>query len=181
MKSAAKWLTLSLLMLSLAAASGAGFDLVSKQAKSYASNAAFPVTSPQLRTDRKTNRISIAAAEDVHITALAGPSAKMMSFQIDELTNPEIRVPKGTRLTLNVINVDDDMPHNLYLTTQAPPFQRAVNPTSIGTGMLKPRTDGHYSGVDLILKAARPGAYYYVCTITGHARAGMFGKIVVTQ
>ncbi|HXR98732.1 MAG TPA: plastocyanin/azurin family copper-binding protein [Terriglobales bacterium] len=180
MKSAAKWLILPLLMLSLAVASSAGFDLVSKQAKSYASNAAFPVTSPQLRIDRKTNLISIAAVEDVHLTALAGPKAKMMSFQIDELSNPEIRVPKGTRLTLNVINVDDDMPHNLYLTTQAPPYQRAVGTTPIGTGMLKPQKDGHYTGAALILKAAKPGTYYYVCTVTGHARAGMFGKIVVT-
>lgn len=160
-------------------AAGARFELVSKQPRTYASNNNFPVTSPALRADRQQNRIEVATAGSVHLTALAGPKANMMSFQIEGLANPEIDLAKGSRLTINVINVDDDMAHNLYLTDQAPPYAQQITAASIGTSTLKPHKAEKYSGSALIVKADAAGTAYYLCTVPGHAKAGMFGKIVV--
>ncbi|HWG38579.1 MAG TPA: plastocyanin/azurin family copper-binding protein [Terriglobales bacterium] len=160
-------------------AAGARFELVSKQAGTYGSNNNFPETSPTLHADRQQNRIQVASAGSLHLTALAGPKNNMMSFQIEGLTNPEIDVAKGSRLTINVINVDDDMAHNLYLTDQAPPYAQRVPAGSVGTSTLMPHKDGKYSGSALVVKADAAGTAYYLCTVPGHAKAGMFGKIVV--
>jgi len=166
-------------MVGAAVAATAHFELVSKQARTYASNYNFPVTSATLRADRQHNRIAVATAGDLHLTALAGPKNDMMSFQIDGLTNPEIDLAKGSRVTINVINVDDDMAHNLYLSDQAPPYAMKVSAGSLGTGALKPYKGGKYSGSVLVVKADSAGTAYYLCTVPGHAKAGMFGKIVV--
>lgn len=172
-----------LVLLALAGglwAAAGHFDLISAQPKTYKSGYKFPATSPQLRVDRVHKQISMDTVNNVHITALAGPSSDMFSFQIDLQTNPTIRIPKGSRLTLNVVNLDEDMPHNLYLTTQAPPYPAKFTAGAIGTGTLKPYDGKIYHGADLILQAAEPGTLYYVCTIPGHAKGGMFGKIVIT-
>lgn len=161
------------------AAGAAGFDQVSKRNLSYTSSTAFPADSPQLTVDRAQNRITLSSAGPADLTFLAGPQAKMMSFQVGTLTNPEIRVPKGATLTLTVINVDDDMVHDLYLIGQAPPYARSVSASSVGSAVLKPYKGQSYSVTQLVVKASQPGTSYYVCTIPGHAKAGMYGKIVV--
>ncbi|MGH9394084.1 MAG: plastocyanin/azurin family copper-binding protein [Terriglobales bacterium] len=175
------WLVLLFLASVALAAAGARFELVSKHARSYGSASQFPVTSPTLRADRAHNTITVASPGDLHLTALAGPKAAMMSFQIDGLTNPTIEIPLGSRLTLDVVNVDDDMAHNLYLSDQAPPYPKNVASPGLGTQVLKPYKGMRYSGAALIVKAAGPGAAYYLCTVPGHAKAGMYGKIVVKQ
>lgn len=169
------------LAVGLAWAAGAGFQLVTKQAKSFATTGDFPAASSGLTVDRAANRISIATAGEVHLTALAGPKSKMLSFEIDGLTNPEIRVPAGTRLTLSVANVDDDMLHDLYITAQAPPYPRQISGGTIGTAVLRSYKGKSYAGAVLVVQARQPGTSYYVCTISGHARGGMYGKLVVTQ
>src|SRR6185437_7914291 len=93
------------------AAAGSGFQLISLQAKTYTSSSSFPAASPELVINHKTNQLSLNTVGNVNITLLAGPESNMMSFRVDELTNPEIRIAKGSRLTLNIVNVDDDMQH----------------------------------------------------------------------
>ena len=163
-----------------AAAANLPFRLISKQNKQYISQANFPMSSPELRPNRQDNSLSTRVKGKYELLALAGPKGKMMSFQIETLTNPEIRLPAGSELTLDVVNVDDDMVHDLYLTTQAPPYPQAVPATAIGTAVLKPYKGQQYSGSRLVIEATHAGTAYYVCTVPGHAKKGMVGKIVVT-
>lgn len=164
--------------LAWAWASG-GWQLISQRAVQYRSSSFFPVTSPELVVNRKTNQLSLDTVGNVHVTLLAGPESNMMSFRADELTNPEIRIAQGSRLTLNVVNVDADMPHNFSITRQPPPYPGQVSAGAIATPTLMPYNGQHYSGAVLILKAAQPGTAYYICTVPGHAHAGMYGKITV--
>lgn len=167
------------LMVTLAWAAAGMFDLISLQAKQYRSSSFFPATSPELVINPKTDQLSLDTVNTIHITVLAGPKSKMMSFRVGELTNPEIRIAKGSRLTLNVINVDDDMEHDFALTTQPPPYPEQVSAGAIATPKLLPYQGDKYSGAVLILKASAAGTEYYVCTVPGHAKAGMYGKITV--
>ncbi|HET9785334.1 MAG TPA: sulfocyanin-like copper-binding protein [Terriglobales bacterium] len=172
-----------MLLVATAAWAAAGplpFRLISKQSKQYASQANFPMSSPELRPDRQGNRLSTQAKGKYEVLALAGPKGKMMSFQIETLSNPEIRLPAGSELTLDVVNVDDDMVHDLYLTAQAPPYPLSVPATAIGTAVLKPYKGQGYSGSRLVVEATHAGTVYYVCTVPGHAKKGMYGKIVIT-
>ncbi|MGH9520563.1 MAG: plastocyanin/azurin family copper-binding protein [Terriglobales bacterium] len=178
-KASAAWMIAALCGL-VWAASPAAFQLIVRQARSFRSLNGFPHDSPEVTLDRTANRIQSAKIAQLQLTALAGPKARMMSFQIDTLSNPEIRIPKGIRLTLNVINIDDDMVHDLYITDRPPPYPSKFDAGKIGTPMLRPYQKMRYSGTALVLKATDPGTLYYVCSVPGHARAGMYGKIVIT-
>ena len=160
-------------------AAASGFELISLQAKSYRSSSFFPATSPELVINPKTNQLSLNTVNTIHITLLAGPKSNMMSFRVGELTNPEIRIAKGSRVTFNVVNVDDDMEHSFAITTQPPPYAAQVQGASLATPMLLPYKGQRYSGAVLILQAAAAGTAYYVCTVQGHAQKGMYGKIVI--
>lgn len=55
----------------------------------------------------------------VRILVLMGPMQEgrsMYSFLIDNLTNPTLVFPQGTRVTMTVVNVDTDAYHGLMLT-----------------------------------------------------------------
>jgi rusticyanin len=162
-----------------AAAAGSGFQLISLQAKTYTSSSSFPAASPELVINHKTNQLSLNTAGNVHITLLAGPKSNMMSFRVDELTNPEIRIAKGSRLTLNIVNVDDDMQHDFSITTPPPPYPAEAAAGAIVTPKLLPYKGRRYSGAVLILQAAAVGTAYYICSVPGHAHAGMYGKITI--
>lgn len=169
----------ALALAGVALAAAPGFRLISRQSRTFASETKFPRSSPELVVDRHDNRIQAGAVASLHLLALAGPKADMMSFQIETLKNPEIRLARGTRLTLSVVNVDDDMAHDLYLTDRPPPYPRRFEAGALGTGVLAPYAHGRYQGAELILQPTTPGTYYYVCTVPGHATAGMWGRIVV--
>lgn len=182
MKHKTVWLG-GMLLLATAAWAAAGtlpFRLISKQDKQYVSQANFPMSSPELRPDRQDNSLSTRVKGKYEVLALAGPQGKMMSFQIETLTNPEIRLPAGSQLTIDVVNVDDDMVHDLYLTSQAPPFPLSVPATPVGTAVLKPYKGQQYLAARLVVEATHAGTAYYVCTVPGHAKKGMYGKIVIT-
>jgi rusticyanin len=166
--------------LAWAAAATLPFRLISKQERQYASQANFPMSSPELRPSRQDNSLSTRVKGKYELLALAGPKGRMMSFQIETLTNPVIRLPAGSELTLDVVNVDDDMVHDLYLTTQAPPYPLSVPATAVGTAVLKPYKGQQYHGYRMVVEATHAGTAYYVCTVPGHAKKGMYGKIVVT-
>ncbi|MGH9475716.1 MAG: sulfocyanin-like copper-binding protein [Terriglobales bacterium] len=172
--------TITLGVAGRAAAPPAIFTLIGKSTASYASQANFPATSPELRPDRHDNSYRSPAVGTYHILLLAGPRQDMMSFRVGQLTNPAIRLPAGSRLTLNVVNVDDDMVHDLDITAQPPPYPQAAPASPMGTAVLRPYKGKGYSSATLILKAQHAGTVYYFCSVPGHARHGMWGKIVVT-
>lgn len=83
-------------------------------------------------------------------------SAFEMGFKLSRTT-----VPRGT-VVFHVTN-DGNAPHDLAFGSRG------------GTPMLD-------SGQQATLTVAfpKPGSYTYVCTVEGHAAAGMIGKLVVT-
>ncbi|MGH9484395.1 MAG: hypothetical protein ACRD1F_05010 [Terriglobales bacterium] len=180
-----KWIigfaALTFVAAAWAAVKPAPFQLVAKSSVSYKSKANFPVTSPELRPDHHDNSFSNPHAGTYHILLMAGPRQNMFSFRVGELTNPIIRVPLGSRLTLNVVNVDDDMVHDLYITSHAPLYGQVVHATAIGSPILRPYKGTRYHAATLVLKAQHLGTAYYVCTVPGHAKKGMWGKIEVTR
>ncbi|MGH9481219.1 MAG: plastocyanin/azurin family copper-binding protein [Terriglobales bacterium] len=167
------------LLAGLAWAASPRFRLVSKQLRSYTAARNFPGLSAKLEVDRAANRITASAPGEYQVTARAGPSSDMMSFEIAGMKNPEIRIPQGTQLTLTVINVDDDMAHNLALTTAAPPYPKLIAAPSIASPTLKSHEGQAWSAAILTFRATGVGPAYYLCTVPGHAKAGMFGKITV--
>lgn len=110
-----------------------------------------------------------------------GPKSDMMSYRIKGIRNPTIIVNPGARLSVFFVNADDDMLHNLRFTALAPPFAAKIgNRGSVGSTDLHPMKGERYSAQVLTVVVSKtPGTYYYLCTIPGHAAAGMFGKLVV--
>ncbi len=105
----------------------------------------------------------------------------MMSYRIMGLRNPAITVPAGAKLSILFVNADDDMLHNLRFTGIRPPFDAKIGKTGSAGSSDVPHIKGKsLYGQELTLTTpAKTGTYYYICTIPGHAAAGMFGKLIV--
>jgi len=156
--------------------------LVSQRKVSYAAASDFPAASGTVNLDKAANRITISS-QTAALTVQTGPEENMMSFKIDGLFNPEIVLHRGARLTLTVVNVDDDMAHSFMLSRQGPPY--AASP-AMGAGMvMTPALAQHaaekapFTGLQLVLQANQSGQGFYVCAVRGHAKMGMFGRLSV--
>lgn len=121
---------------------------------------------------------------DVRIAVLMGPMEEgqsMYSFVIDNMTNPTLEFRRGANVTFVVVNVDDDAYHSLTLTGDAPPYASYTMPMmmdSYGTTMmLAPESQGKYPGQSISFVAGQD--MYYICTVSGHALKGMYGRILV--
>lgn len=128
--------------------------------------------------DKKSIVVTGATARFVVRT---GPKDDMLSYRIKGLRNPTIEAKAGSKLIILFVNSDDDMLHNLRFTMQAPPFEAKMgNRGSVGSGDLHPKKGASFSGQTLtVVLPSKAGTYSYVCTIAGHAAAGMYGKVVV--
>jgi len=110
-------------------------------------------------------------------------------FVIDGEINPTlvIRSPGPVRLNITLVNLDDDMYHNLVVTAEPPPYgyypmsammgQPSMHmvpflpPANYSSGIAQYYTYG------AVLPG--PGIYWYLCTYPGHAQEGMYGEILV--
>ncbi len=142
---------------------------------------AFPSsTAPQVNKTRNTLSFS---GSDIHLLILAGPETDMFSYKIAGLTNPTLRVPAGVRIRLTVVNVDDDMTHDLVIWSPYPSFPvRAEVPSlAVHTRSLPPRRGTTYSAEAVVIQALKPGSYEYFCSVPGHAKGGMHGRLEVVR
>jgi rusticyanin len=122
----------------------------------------------------------------INLTAMQPPSySKGDVFVIYRLINPTIVVPKGSSVQLSVINLDDDMNHNLVISSVSPPYPYMAMMSSMqSNGMmsfLPPTNQGsaaHEYSYTLTLDQS--GNLWYLCTYPSHAQDGMYGKILVT-
>jgi rusticyanin len=156
---------------------------ISTHAKTFASEADFPPLGGKPTIDAGANRITLRAP-DSSLTVLAGPEGNMMSFKIAGLTNPEIVVHEGATVRFTIINVDDDMNHDFKVSSKAPPYpdDPSLGADAAGTVSMRPHEDQKpFNATELVMQAARTGQGYYLCTVHGHAKAGMFGKLTVAQ
>ncbi len=76
------------------------------------------------------------------------------------------------------------MNHDFKVASKAPPYPDVpvIGGDAVGTVPLRPHKDGKpFNATELVVKAARTGQGYYLCTVRGHAKAGMFGKFTVAR
>ncbi len=77
--------------------------------------------------------------------------------------NPEMRVPEGTVVQVNIVNGDGAI-HDFAI----PEFN--LKSDQIG---------GKGSATAVVFRASKSGVFEYLCTLPGHKAAGMFGKLIV--
>jgi len=136
----------------------------------------------------------------VPVVAVA-PGAPDATFEVHGQVNPTLVIPAGAKVRFELANVDKGMPHGLDVTIEGPPY--AANPdlplhkTPGKRSANAPAAMGRHPVVSLgvapkngngplVVKQSawftlKPGQYYYVCPVPGHASAGMHGRIVVEK
>jgi len=108
-------------------------------------------------------------------------------FIIYGLINPTLVVPAGSSVQFTVVNLDDDMYHNLVVSSIGPPY-----PYMAMQGMMSsndwmpflPAADynqGTAHEYSYSLTLSSPATLWYLCTYPGHAQMGMYGEIEVVN
>lgn len=137
--------------------------------------------------DRATNTITYHSAHDL-LVPLAAPAAlhiKGMQWEIDGLINPKVVVPRGARVTVDLVNADKGYMHGFEVTTAHPPFSEMAmmqGSDAFRSSFIMPivpETNGGQYHRSTAFTARALGTYYYICPVPGHAAAGMAGKFVV--
>jgi rusticyanin len=134
---------------------------------------------------KNTNVLALAMGRDtaINLTAIQPPSySKGDVFVIDGLINPTLVIPKGTSVQFTVINLDNDMNHNLAISSASPPYPYMAMMSSMSGMMsfLPPTNQGSAHEYSYTLTLDQSGNLWYLCTYPSHAQDGMYGKILVT-
>ena len=109
----------------------------------------------------------------------------MRSSGIAGMVNPQIVVPAGAHVSIEVINADPGTAHGLVITSPSAasswmPMMTA-HPAFAGAALWFPGnpTTARLHAGSLRFTAATPGTYRYLCPVPGHAQKGMSGSFVV--
>ena len=125
--------------------------------------------------------------EAVNITGSQPPSyATDDVFVIYGLINPTLVMRSGASVQFTVVNLDDDMYHNLAVSTYGPPYgYMSMQGMMSGDWMpyLPPADYGQGSAHEYsyTLTLNQPGTLWYICTYPDHAESGMYGRIIVAS
>lgn len=130
---------------------------------------------------------------NIHIVLLAvEPGSPDQTFEVHNLVDPEITVPRGAKITLTLLNMDygPGMIHGVIIGKARPPYKTVVGvPVRDQVAeipLVMPRTEksvkksSYYFGTVTFTAPKAAGTYYYLCQMPGHAKSGMYGKYVVT-
>lgn len=137
--------------------------------------------------DRKTNTVTYKN-QSVTLVALASPHGKPnMTWEIDGLVNPTVVVSSKAQVRLTLVNTDWGYMHGFEVTASLPPYpfmsMMAVNNDFLLMPLpqrtTKSLTSAQYDSTSGLLNL-RPGTYYYLCPVPGHAQQGMYGEIIVS-
>jgi rusticyanin len=136
------------------------------------------------RVDRAANTLTFTTAA-VRLTVLASPvGGPDETFRAAGMTNPQIVVPAGAKVSIQVINADPDTAHGLVITgggaSSYMPMMTA-RPAFPGSALWflgNPTPAGMHAGT-LTFTASTPGTYRYLCAVPGHAQKGMTGTFTV--
>lgn len=139
----------------------------------------FP-SSSSAQVNKAENTLTFSGSS-IRIVALAGPEDNMFSYRIAGLTNPTLRIPAGARVRLTVVNVDDDMSHDLVVSPphKAFPARPEIPPHAVRTTRLAARHGEACQGEVLLIQAMRAALCDYFCSVPGHAKGGMHGRLEV--
>jgi rusticyanin len=138
---------------------------------------------------QKFNLFVLALMPDksVNITGRQPPSyATDDVFVIYGLINPTLVIRSGSSVQFTVVNLDNDMFHNLVVSAYGPPYgSMSMQGMMSGSWMpyLPPAdySQGSAPEYSYTLTLSQPGTSWYICTYPGHAESGMYGKIIVTS
>ncbi len=137
--------------------------------------------------DKKAKTIKFLSSKVV-IPVVASPDEdNMYAFGVYGLINPIIVVKKGSVVTIELVNKDDDMYHAIMITKTPPPYNNM--PMMMGSiafrgAMIRPipkKSDSGYYMDRTTFSPTTTGTYYYICQIPNHAAKGMFSKFIVTK
>ena len=136
--------------------------------------------------DAVHNRLTFTGDTAALTLVVGSDEANMYVFRAAGLTNPEIVIPAGARVTLRLVNADTDMAHGVVVTTAGVarsswmPMMTSTAAFSGAAIWALGEADG--SGApfrDTSFTTAAPGAYIYMCPVPGHAQQGMYGTFTV--
>ncbi len=99
-------------------------------------------------------------------------------FTVDGQENADIIVYVGDKITINIKN-EGNMPHAFGIVTDPKDVNSiAFTNANIGssTQFILPKQEGTTTFI-----ADKPGEYYYICLVPGHADLGMKGKFIVKE
>jgi rusticyanin len=137
--------------------------------------------------DRSADRLTFSGRR-IAFTVLASPTMPAENFRVAGLTDPTLVVPRGARVTIHVVNADDDMAHGLVITpggSSATPYlpMTTASPAFRGAAVwfLGGSTSAGMHEATMTFTASVSGDYRYVCPVPGHAQEGMVGAFVVTR
>lgn len=124
--------------------------------------------------------ISFAQA-DIRLVIVTGPEDDMLSYRILGIRNPTLVIPSGATLSILIVNQDSDMRHDIRFGKIIGDF--AISPElaeTAGSQRLDPHDEGEpMQAAEIVLKASENGEYKYFCSLSGHAKGGMSGNILV--
>jgi rusticyanin len=130
--------------------------------------------------------LAIMPDRAVNLTGVHPPSYSSGDvFVIYGLINPTLVIPSGTSVQFTVVNLDDDMYHNLVVSPLGPPYPYVTMQGMMTSGywmsFLPPAdySQGTAHEYSYTLTLNQPGTYWYLCTYPDHAETGMYGKITV--
>ncbi len=117
----------------------------------------------------------------VSVAVRTGPDADMLSFWIGGLRNPTLILKRGETIHLVFANTDGDMFHDMRFGGIKPPYSLTPNTSgTVGSDQLAHQTRTSVNAESITIQApTKPGTYYYFCSVKGHAKGGMFGKVLV--
>lgn len=122
-------------------------------------------------------------------------------FVIYGLINPTLFIPAGATVHFSIVNLDDDMYHNIAVSSISPPYPymsmqgmmssywssgRSGSTTFPVMSMMPflPPADynqGLAHEYSYSLTFSQAGTFWYLCTYPGHAQSGMYGQLVVAS
>ena len=153
----------------------------------------FPNNNTIVFTSKDISIFALAIMPDraVNLTGMQPPSYSQGDvFVIYTLINPVLVMPNGASVHFTISNLDDDMYHNLVVSSIGPPYpymamqgmmHSSTFPVMYMMPFLSPadyaQSVAHEYSYTLTFN--QPGPMWYLCTYPGHAQLGMYGQIVV--
>jgi rusticyanin len=129
--------------------------------------------------------LALMPDEAVNLTGTQPPSyATDDVFVIYGLINPTIVVRAGASVQFTVVNLDDDMYHNLVVSSYGPPYAYMSMQGMMSSNWMPylPPADyaqGSAHEYSYTMNMNQPGTFWYLCTYEGHAQSGMYGQLIV--
>ncbi|HZP51765.1 sulfocyanin-like copper-binding protein [Actinocrinis sp.] len=141
---------------------------------------------PGASVDAARNRLTFTG-DTVTLTLVAGADEKnSYTFEAAGLTNPQIIIPAGARVTLRLINADADMAHGVLVTATSdantswmPMMTATAAFSSSAIWALGAADSSGAPTATTSFSATTPGTYTYLCPVPSHAQQGMYGAFTV--